>query len=249
MAYQLTISKNDVQQAGANALARRRVEQCEQPLLRLGGKGCDLVLAGEEGELLRIETTAAGAALLRSDRLTQVRVGQEERPLPLCLNSGDEVLAGSWRLGYYVRVSRVGLSWQGTALARFSQLAVVVILVAQLFTAFVLPQLLLRSDPSGSAVARQRVAELLDALRQRATALASDDPLTMFLTASIRDELNARARYLRQHDDDLGRGQRREMLADLQQLGYLLDRVEQGETFPALPRPAVNHGVETLLKR
>ena len=248
MAYQLTIRKQDAQTGNA-VLRRRRVVTCDQPCLRLGGVGCDVELEGEDGELLRLETAADGVTRLLSGRLRELRIGHEQRLIPVTLTSGDDIGAGSWSLRYYVSKPAPGLSWQGTALARFSLLAVLLVLLAQLFTVAVLPQLVVRADPSGSAVARQRVAEMLDTLRRRAGAVATDDPLQMYLAAAIRDELDARARYLRQYDDDMSRSQRREMLADLQRLSYLLERVEAGAVLTPLPLPAVNSGVEHLLRR
>ena len=248
MAYQLTIRNQDAQTGNA-ALRRRRVVTCTQPRLRVGGPGCEVELAGEDGEMLRLETDASGVTRLLSERLQDLLVGQEKRPLPVILTSGDDMVVGSWSLRYYVSKPAPGLSWQGTALARFSLLAVLLVLLAQLFALAVLPQLVVRADPGGSAVARQRVAEMLDTLRQRAGAVVTDDPQRQYLAAAVRDELDARARYLRQYDDDMSRSQRREMLADLQRLAYLLDRVEAGGVLTPLPTSAVNSGVEHLLRR
>ena len=248
MAYQLTIRNQDAQ-TGNVALRRRRVVTCEQPRLRLGGSGCDIELAGEDGELLRLETGVDGVTHVFSERFQHLRVGREKRFLPLSLVSGDDIEVGSWSFKYYVRKAVPGLSWQGTALSRFSLVAVLLVLLAEFFAVAVLPLLVIRADPSGSAVARQRVTDMLDTLRRRAAAVTTEDVLQHYLTTAVRDELDARARYLRQYDDDMSRSQRREMLADLQRLAYLLDRVEDGSLLAPLPAPVINPGVEHLLQR
>lgn len=248
MAYQLIIRKQDALTGNA-ALRRRQVVNSAQPCLRLGGPGCDVELQGEDGEILRLETDAAGVTRLFSEHPGELLVGREKRPLPVVLTSGDEIMVGSWSLRYYVNKPAPGLSWQGTALACLSRLAVLLVLLLQLFAVAVLPLLVVRADPSSSAVARQRVAAMLDTLRRRAGAVDTEDPQRQYLAAAIRDELDARARYLRQYDDDMSRGQRREMLADLQRLAYLLDRVEDGSVLTPLPTAAVNPGVEQLLRR
>lgn len=248
MAYQLSIGKQE-KAASEQTLQRRRVLSFAELPLRVGGPDCDVELAGESGELFRIELADDGQARLCSDRCAVMRISQAERPLPTLLTSGDEIETDAWNLRFYVDKPRPRPSWQGSALARLSFLTVTLVLMAQLFTVALLPALLHRADPSSSAVLRQRLTEMLDTLRRRSSSLASEDPLQQCLALAISEELTARARHIRQYDDDMSRSQRREMLTDLQVLSYLLDRMEAGELFQPLPTPAVNAGVEYLLRQ
>ena len=200
--------------------------------IRRDGEDAYCLLPSADGLLLNGQTAACGDCLP--------------------LHSGDALTVGDWRLQFYVRLPKVGQSWQSALLARLSQVAIAVILLTVLASAIWLPDYFRHTSGWGSAATIEQLAQRLDDTRSRLAQADLGDQATLLdqlLVEQLKADLNARIRHMRNYDQRLSKTQLRQMESQLDTLAGLLRQVQEGSLFPPLPKPAIDTAVQRILQR
>ncbi len=212
-----------------------------------GGEGCDCVLDGAAVMLFTLEKNGADKVTLRPAPKTEISINGTPCPSHgQLLHSGDDVTAGTTRLRFYAVRKLEKPSLASLLLARLTKTLVALFLLAQLWVLFILPSQIRDHRFWERAIDKQRISGLLDQLRRDVATLEAPAAGQKALRAALLAELDARVRYLRQHEDRLTRSQRRAMLEDLREIQRLTQRLPAGQIMPPLPPLHTDQAVQAI---
>ncbi len=247
MAIQAQFVILDQQDTGEALLRRHRVWQPESLPATAGDDDCDCALPGATGQLFRLTTSTAGQMTLTPAPGAALRVNDDScPPSGWILRSGDRIQAGTACLNYHTIREPEKPAAASLWLAHVTKALVVLFLLAQFWVLFLLPGQIKNHQLWERAADKQRIGGLLDQLRHDVRRLETADAGQEALQDALLAELNARANYLRQHEDRMSRSQRRAMLADLRQLQGLAERLQSGQVITPLPPLEIDQAIEAI---
>lgn len=246
MPCQLTIKSLD---GNPELKQLRHFDDCP---ITIGNRQSSLCLDGLKSVYATISQKEDGSYLLNSADETLRHNGKAlELNASVPLHSGDTLELSTWRLQFYVCHPRVRQSWKSSLLARFSQGAIIVIVLTILASILWLPNYFQSTTSFGTAAALEQLALQLDQTRAKIskTKLAEhSSTLEQLLLEQLQADLNARIRYVRKYDRRLSREQLEQQAQQLDAIEDLLDRVVAGNIFAPLPAPAIDKATRNILK-
>lgn len=247
MATQAQLIIQDGDGTRATLFQRRRVWRPERLPATAGGDGCDCVLPGADGVLFTLAEDGSDKVTLQPAPGAEVHINGAPCPSPgQLLRSGDGVTAGTAHLRYYTLRKLEKPSLASLFLARLTKTLVALFLMAQLWVLFILPSQIHDNRFWERAIDKQRISSLLDQLRREVTKLEAPEAGQKALQAALLAELDARVRYLRQHEDRMTRSQRRAMLEDLRHIQRLTERLPAGQIMPPLPPLQTDQAIRAI---
>ncbi len=245
---QFIIQGSDDDQTAAALFQRHRAWQPACLPATVGGEGCDCVLEGYAGTLFTLAEDGAGKVKLLPAPKAEISVNGTPCPAHgQLLRSGDKVAARTAKLHFYTVRKQAKPSLSSLFLARLSKTLVVLFVLAQLWVLFILPSQIRDNRFWERAIAKQRISSLLDQLRRDVSKLEVPEAGQKALQAALLAELDARVRYLRQHEDRMRRSQRRAMQEDLQEIQRLTGRLSAGQIMQPLPPLQTDQAVQAIV--
>lgn len=166
------------------------------------------------------------------------------------LKVGDLIKAGEYEFRFYIKRPYCPLSFTSRHLATVAKCAVALFIAVEIWIMCGLPSLLVEASFWDGSIAVQRIVQRIDRLRKRAAAVNDDAPLKRVIAAEIVTDLNERSRYVKAYDRRIRRGQRRIMLAELERIEKLLDRLESEENLEVdnIREPGLDKAVKRILQ-
>lgn len=155
---------------------------------------------------------------------------------PVPLRSGDYFRCGDRLIVFHKLHAHAEHSRWADGLAIFAKVLIAIILVGEALAVAWLPQRVNQAARWEKEIARHRATCLLDDLRAtNARTQTRTEPETI-ARQYIDTQLNALARYLRAHQEDLARDQWRRLQADIERYGKIIDNLNRGVVLEPLPR-------------
>lgn len=251
MPFQLTFS--DQNSSSANDLKRKTTLTFEQAPVVAGAKECPV--PGIDKPVFKILANEDKTYAIEPLRDSDIRLNGSPIKEKTNLKSGDEILCPPAIVKFYTVRPRAKQSWQSALLTFAAKVAIAVFLAVQVTVMFWLPWQLSTSSIWDGAAAKQKITQKLETTRKRVSALLKQkdldkaDALTQLLVAQVALDVEQRSLYLRKHEDQMSRSQRRNMVEDLDKLNAILDDVESKKPFPEIPKPDIDAAVKAILHK
>ena len=165
------------------------------------------------------------------------------------LSVGDRIACGGYEYGYYVQHERVGLSFASRFLAYLSKSTAGLFLFLEILAMIALPVMFARATMWNSIVASQRINNKLDAMRKQVAKIEVNSVVARAILGEMENELDDRARYIRQNGFQLRRSQRRRMQAELSRMEEILEYLASGKPIPAdvVRKPSLDEAVGRII--
>ena len=165
------------------------------------------------------------------------------------LSVGDRIACGGYEYGYYIQHERVGLSFSSRFLAFLSKSTAGLFLLLEILAMVALPVLFARATMWNSIVASQRINNKLDAMRKQVAKIEVNSVVARAILGEMENELDDRARYIRQNGFQLRRSQRRRMQAELSRMEEILEYLASGKPIPAdiVRKPSLDEAVGRII--
>ena len=165
------------------------------------------------------------------------------------LSVGDRIACGGYEYGYYVQHERVGLAFSSKFLGYLAKSCAVLFLLLEILAMVALPVMFVRASMWNSIVASQRINNKLDALRKQVAKIEVDSVVARAILGEVENELDDRARYIRQNSFQLRRSQRRSMQAELARMEEILEYLASGKPVPAdiVRKPSLDEAVRRII--
>jgi len=178
-----------------------------------------------------------------------LRVNGEEVKDHRKLSVGDRIACGGYEYGYYVQHERVGLAFSSKFLGYLAKSCAVLFLLLEILSMVALPVMFVRASMWNSIVASQRINNKLDALRKQVAKIEVDSVVARAILGEVENELDDRARYIRQNSFQLRRSQRRSMQAELARMEEILEYLASGKPVPAdiVRKPSLDEAVRRII--
>lgn len=233
---QLTIEKEPGREA-ARRLAPRRVLEIESlPCSEIEGRALGF-------ELLQAENNV----VLNPDKGVCVNGKEvtERVPLHIC----DVIKAGGYEYGFYLKRWRPPMRPLCRFLAWLAKGIACVCLAAELLVMCGLPFMLSQASAWDGSIMLQRIVRRIEELRGRVSKLDDDGAIKRAVAAELSLELNECARYVRAYDRRIRRGQRREIMHELERIDGIMKRLESKEPLgiDTIGEPDLNGAVKRTL--
>ena len=112
-----------------------------------------------------------------------------------------------------------------------------------------LPVMFARATMWNSIVASQRINNKLDAMRKQVAKIEVNSVVARAILGEMENELDDRARYIRQNGFQLRRSQRRRMQAELSRMEEILEYLASGKPIPAdvVRKPSLDEAVGRII--
>ncbi|MBQ9366889.1 MAG: hypothetical protein IJT83_03840 [Victivallales bacterium] len=162
---------------------------------------------------------------------------------------GDRIACGGYEYGYYVQHERVGLSFSSRFLAYLAKGSAGLFLFLEILAMVALPVLFARATMWNSIVASQRINNKLDAMRKQVAKIEVDTFVARAILGELENELDERARYIRQNGFQLRRSQRRRMEAELSRMEEIMEFLASGRPIPAdiVRKPSLDEAIGRII--
>lgn len=246
LTIQLTIDREPGKEA--KPLARRcLVVVTELPSVVLGKEARSGEL-GSEG-LFGLVEGEGGVMAAPHEGGQKLTVNGEEVMVSRKLAVGDRIACGGYEYGYYVQHERVGLSFSSRFLAYLAKGSAGLFLFLEILAMVALPVLFARATMWNSIVASQRINNKLDAMRKQVAKIEVDTFVARAILGELENELDERARYIRQNGFQLRRSQRRRMEAELSRMEEIMEFLASGRPIPAdiVRKPSLDEAVGRII--
>lgn len=242
---QLTYARIGGAKSAPARLARRALCEVSRLPCRVGAQDC--ALPGVEGELFELTAGKDGSVNVCPVAGVELCVCGEICTGERCLSQGDVLTVGGFEFSYHFRYQAVGLSVGGRVLSWMAKCLVCVFLAIEVWVMCGLPSLVSDSGIWEGSLAKQRILRKVDELRHKIAAVKGETPLALAIVAELSDDLNARARYLRQYSERMSPRQRRTMMSDLKRIDTLLKRLADMTARTDTPELDVDYFVKKIL--
>ena len=246
LTIQLTIDREPGKEA--RPLARRcLVVVTELPSVVMGKEVCQCEQASAGLFGLVEENGAVMAEPREGGQLLTVN-GEEVKDRRI-LSVGDRIACGGYEYGYYVQHERVGLAFSSKFLGYLSKCCAGLFLFVEILAMVALPVMFVRASMWNSIVASQRINNKLDALRKQVARIEVDSVVARAILGEMENELDERARYVRQNGFQLRQSQRRSMQAELTRMEEILEYLASGKPVPAdiVRKPSLDEAVRRII--
>ncbi|MCK5803543.1 MAG: hypothetical protein KAI66_11955 [Lentisphaeria bacterium] len=238
MPFLLTI-RHGVENAG-DAFGRGDVRRFDSLPIRIGGNescACNIEASDAPPEVgvLQADGTqgrvcfspAAGVEVFVNDKLLS---GTE------AVRSGDEIRVGHWLIRFHRLYGSARRSRSANMLSVFAKVSVVLLLLAEVSIVFWIPAQARREFLWHVQLVRLRSSRALDHARKRVRGFKSDAPALRAIASAIETELDARARYLREHRDSMSVEQHQAMAKEIERLSAIVLAAKRGKALQAIPK-------------
>jgi hypothetical protein len=243
-------------QAAAGHFGADEIARFDLPRVRVGaGEDCEQRVP--DGDFPGL----AFAVLAKDQRLrlepapgVPVRVNGKDAAAGQELRSGDELHVGAWSCRIHKIYGNPEDRRRRTGVARLARILVILVLLAELAVVVWLPRQVETTARRGHELARQRVFAMVDNLRRQARPPRLQegevaDPFRQAVRRAIEEDLERRARYLRQHQHSLTPAQCQRMLQELEYLAGALDRLANDNLLQPIPGVDLEAAVRAALVR
>lgn len=251
MPFQLTFS--DQNSSSANDLKRKTTLTFEQAPVVVGAKECPVPEVHKP--ICKIHANADKTYAVEPLHDCEIKLNGSPIKEKTNLKSGDSILCPPAIIKFYTVRPKAKQSWQAALLTFTAKIAIMVFLAVQVTVMFWLPWKLSASSIWDGAAAKQKITQKLESTRKRVSAILKqkefdkEDTLTQLLVAQVALDIEKRSMYLRKHEDQMTRSQRKNMVEDLDKLNAILDDVEGKKTFPEIPKPDIDAAVKAILNK
>ena len=247
LTIQLTIDREPGQKSVQQLARHSLVVVTVLPCIVCGREVC----AGEMGAegLFGLVEEAGRVMAVPRDCGHQLTVNGEEVKGRRRLSIGDRIACGAYEYSYYVQHERVGLSFSSLLLAYIAKSCAGLFLFLEILAMVALPVMFVRASMWNSIVASQRINNKLDALRKQVARIEVDSVVARAILGEMENELDERARYIRQNGFQLRRSQRRSMQAELARMEEILEYLASGKPVPAdiVRKPSLDEAVRRII--
>ena len=243
---QLTIDREPGKET--RPLARRCLLVVSELPSTVCGRGVHSGAVDAEGLFGLVEEDGSVKAVPH-DGGEQLTVNGEEVTDHRKLAVGDRIACGGYEYGYYVQHERVGQSFSSRFLAYLSKSFAGLFLFLEILAMVALPVMFVRATMWNSIVASQRINNKLDMLRKQVARIKVESVVGRAILGEMENELDERARYIRQNGFQLRRSQRRRMQAELERMEEILEYLASGRPVPAdiVRKPSLDEAVERII--
>lgn len=241
---QFTVANEKDLREPEKRLARRSLVTAGDLPCRVGAK--EVVIPGAEGDYFELRRGTKGIELHPLPG-RELLVNGKRVEEPVLLFAGDRINVCGYELSYFIRHETRSISRLSRAMSLAAKLAVGLFFLIELWIMLGLPSYVAKSSIWDSALSKQRISRKLDTLRKRVSMVETQVPLTKSLLAKLSEDLNDRARYLRQYEDNMRGRQRREMLVSLDRIELLLDKLESNPEFGKTDKPDMDSVVMRII--
>lgn len=223
----------------------------------LGADRLPLVIGGAGTASLLPELSAPQAEIFAREGCLFLRQYRDGSCQPLADGSSFTLDDVHFRL--MLSPSYPGQSWTARLQETMFGLTVAVLILLQVLTVTVLPDMLKEStlwdNQSARMLLNRKIHELTDVIRDhlRRDELAEapaalPDPVAQALLRQLNQEVMDMARYLRRHSDQMTRSQRRRMLADIEKVRQGIDLLMSRPPLPPLPSVQLDQSVKNIIQ-
>ena len=244
---QLTIDKEPEQETVQQLARHDLVVVTKLPSVVLGKEARSSEL-GSEGLFGLIEEDDSVMAVPHEGG-QKLSVNGEEVTGHRKLAVGDHIACGGYEYGYYVQHERVGLSFTSRFLAYLAKGSAGLFLFLEILAMVALPVMFARATMWNSRVASQRINNKLDAMRKQVAKIEVNTVVARAILGELENELDDRARYIRQNGFQLRRSQRRRMEAELGRMEEIMEYLASGRPIPAdiVRKPSLDEAVRRII--
>ena len=244
---QLTIDKEPGQETVQQLARHSLLVVTELPSVVLGKEARSGEL-GAEGLFGLVEENGVVIAVPHEGG-QKLSVNGEEVTGHRKLAVGDHIACGGYEYGYYVQHERVGLSFTSRFLAYLAKGSAGLFLFLEILAMVALPVMFARATMWNSIVASQRINNKLDAMRKQVAKIEVNSVVARAILGELENELDDRARYIRQNGFQLRRSQRRRMQAELSRMEEILEYLASGKPVPAdvVRKPSLDEAVGRII--
>lgn len=225
------------------------------------GDRLPLVIGGEATAAVLPEFTTPHGEIISRNGQFFLHLYQDGVP-PLPLADGDTFALGKCQFRLVLTRDLPKQNRRARLQEKIFGITVALLILLQLFTVTVLPDILKKSTLWDNQCARmllnRKINELTGTIRDNlrrddhpATTPAATQPdfVAQALLRQLNQEVMSMARYLRQYSDQMTRTQRRRMLADIEKIRQTVETLLKASPLPPLPTLQLDQCVENIIKQ